>query len=150
MGLLDQLLSTLTGGGSLPEAVRKEIAQALACVEEGELVIAEARLLGLSGDYPELPAIFLALGEVRSRRGHDEAAVEAHGRAVALAKDAVDGWLGLGEALARLGREEPARDALRRVLSGTWPCARAALAKGYASCARRPRSVRATARSPQI
>jgi len=119
MGLLDQLLSTLTGGGSLPEAVRKEIAQALACVEEGELVIAEARLLGLSGDYPELPAIFLALGEVRSRRGHDEAAVEAHGRAVALAKDAVDGWLGLGEALARLGREEPARDALRRVLSGT-------------------------------
>jgi GTP-binding protein EngB required for normal cell division/Flp pilus assembly protein TadD len=119
MGLLDQLLSTLTGGESLPEAVRKEIAQALACVDEGELVIAEARLLGLCGDYPEVPAVFLALGEVRGRRGHDEAAVEAYGRAVYLAKDAVDGWLGLGEALARLGREEPARDALRRVLSGT-------------------------------
>jgi GTP-binding protein EngB required for normal cell division/Flp pilus assembly protein TadD len=119
MGLLDQLLSTLTGSESLPEVVRKEIAQALACVDEGELVIAEARLLGLSGDCPELPAVFLALGEVRSRRGHDEAAVEAYGRAVNLAKDAVDGWLGLGEALIRLGREEPARDALRRVLSGT-------------------------------
>ena len=119
MGLLDDILSTLTGGQSLPEAVRKEIAQALACVNEGELVIAEARLLGLSRDYPELPAVFLALGEVRSRRGHDEAAVEAYGRVVDLAKDAVDGWLGLGESLARLGREQPARDALRRVLSGT-------------------------------
>ena len=119
MGLLDDFLSTLTGGEALPAAVRKEIAQALACVDEGELVIAEARLLGLSDDYPELPAVCLALGEVRSRRGHDEAAVDAFGRAVNLAKDAVDGWLGLGEALTRLGREEPARDALRRVLSGT-------------------------------
>jgi GTP-binding protein EngB required for normal cell division/tetratricopeptide (TPR) repeat protein len=119
MGLLDEFLSTLTGGESLPGAVRKEIAQALACVDDGELVIAEARLLGLSDDNPELPAVFLALGEVRSRRGHAEAAVQAYGRAVNLAKDAVDGWLGLGEALVRLGREEPARDTLRRVLSST-------------------------------
>ena len=119
MGLLDELLSTLTGGEALPEAARKEIAEALACADEGELVIAEARLLGLCDDYPELPAVFLALGEVCSRRGHDEAAVEAYGRAVNLAKDAVEGWLGLGEALTHLGREQPARDALRRVLSGT-------------------------------
>ena len=119
MGLLDHLVSTLTGGESLPGVARKEIAQALACVDEGELVLAEARLLGLSDDYPELPAVFLALGEVRIRRGHDEAAVEAYGRAVDLDKDSIDGWLALGEALARLGREEPARDALRRVLSGT-------------------------------
>ena len=119
MGLLDELRATLTGGGSLPEAARKEIAQALVCADEGELVIAEARLLGLSDDYPELPAVLLALGEVRGRRDHDEAAVEAYGRAVNLAKDSVEGWLGLGEALARLGREQPARDALRRVLSGT-------------------------------
>jgi GTP-binding protein EngB required for normal cell division/Flp pilus assembly protein TadD len=119
MGLLDELRTTLTGGEALPEAARTEIAQALACADEGELVIAEARLLGLSDDYPELPAVFLALGEVRSRRNHDEAAVEAYGRAVNLAKDSVEGWLGLGEALARLGREQPARDALRRVLSGT-------------------------------
>jgi len=119
MGLFDEFFSRLTGGESLSEAVRKEIAQALACVDDGELVIAEARLLGLSDDHPDLPAVFLALGEVRSRRGHDEAAVEAYGRAVNLAKDAVEGWLGLGEALARLGRAEPARDALRRVLSGT-------------------------------
>ena len=119
MGLLDELRSTLTGGEALPEAARKEIAQALACADEGELVIAEARLLGLADDYPELPAVFLALGEVRSRRAHDEAAVKAYGRAVNLAKDSVEGWLGLGEVLARLDREQPARDALRRVLSGT-------------------------------
>jgi GTP-binding protein EngB required for normal cell division len=119
MGLLDELLDTLIGGAVLPEAARKEIAQALACADDGELVIAEAHLLGLCDDHPELPAVFLALGEVRSRRGHDEAAVEAYGRAVNLAKDAVEGWLGLGEALTRLGREQPARDALRRVLSGT-------------------------------
>ena len=139
MGLLDELLSSLTGGESLPEAVREEIAQALACVDEGELVIAEARLLGLSDDHPDLPAVFLALGEVRSRRGHDEAAVEAYGRAVNLAKDAVEGWLGLGETLARLGREEPARDALRRVLSGT---ARADL-RGRAHAARARLAMRA-------
>jgi len=117
MGLLDEFLSRLTGAE--PEIVRKEIAQALACVEEGELVIAEARLLGLSDDHPDVAAVFVALGEVRSRRGHDEAAVEAYGRAVNLTKDAADGWLGLGEALVRLGRAEPARDALRRVLAGT-------------------------------
>lgn len=119
MPLLDDILATLTGGESLPEAVRKEIAQALACAEDGELVIAEARLLGLADDHPDVAAVFLALGEVRVRRGHDERAVEAYGRAVNLAKNAVDGWLGLGEALVRLGRPEPARDALRRVLSGT-------------------------------
>jgi GTP-binding protein EngB required for normal cell division/tetratricopeptide (TPR) repeat protein len=119
MALFNDLLASLTGGESLPEIVRKEIAQALLCADEGELVIAEARLLGLADDHPEVAAVFLALGEVRSRRGHDEAAIEAYGRAVSLAKDAVEGWLGLGEALARLGREEPARDALRRVLSGT-------------------------------
>jgi GTP-binding protein EngB required for normal cell division/Flp pilus assembly protein TadD len=117
VSLLDDIFSTLTGGGAVPEAVRREIAQAVACVEEGELVIAEARLLGLSDDHPDVAAVFLALGEVRSRRGHDEEAVEAYGRAVNLDKDAVEGWLGLGEALARLGRAEPARDALRRVLS---------------------------------
>jgi len=41
MGLLDDILSTLTGGGSLPEAVRKRSRRPLACVDEGELVIAE-------------------------------------------------------------------------------------------------------------
>ena len=119
VALLDDILASLTGGAALPEVARKEITHALACADEGELVIAEARLLALCDDYPELAAVFLALGEVRARRGHDEMAVEAYGRAVDLAKDAVEGWLGLGEALARLGRAEPARDALRRVLSGT-------------------------------
>src|SRR5512134_2280279 len=111
MALLDDILTTLTGGGALSEAVRKEIAQALACADEGELVIAEARLLALADDNPELAAVFLALGEVRARRGHDEQAVEALGRAVNLDKNLVEGWLGLGEALVRLRRFEPARDA---------------------------------------
>ena len=62
----------------------------------------------------------VALGEVRVRRGKDEAAVEAFGRAVDLAPQMVDGWLGLGEALARLGRHEPAREALRKVLARTF------------------------------
>lgn len=119
MALLDNILASLTGGETIPEAVRKEIAQALACADDGELVIAEARLLGLADDHPELAAVLLALGEVRARRGHDEDAVEAFGRAVNLDKNAVEGWLGLGEALVRLRRSEPARDALRRVLSGT-------------------------------
>jgi GTP-binding protein EngB required for normal cell division len=143
MALLDDILATLTGGETIPEAVRKEIAQAVACAEDGEWVIAEARLLGLADDYPEVAAVFLALGEVRARRGHDETAVEAYGRAVSLAKNAVEGWLGLGEALVRLQRPEPARDALRRVLSGTTDAAlvgrahaaraRLALAAGRAS-----------------
>jgi GTP-binding protein EngB required for normal cell division/Flp pilus assembly protein TadD len=119
MALFDNILATLTGGESLSESVRKEIAQALACAEEGELVIAEARLLALTDDNPDVAAVFQALGEVRARRGHDEDAVEAYGRAVNLAKNTVEAWLGLGEALVRLRRPEPARDALRRVLAGT-------------------------------
>ena len=103
----------------MSEAVRKEIAQALVCADEGELVIAEARLVALADDHPDVAVVFVALGEVRSRRGNDEGAVEAFGRAVNLDKDAIEGWLGLGEALVRLRRAEPARDALRRVLSGT-------------------------------
>jgi GTP-binding protein EngB required for normal cell division/Flp pilus assembly protein TadD len=143
MALLENILATLTGGETVPEVVRKEIAQALACADDGELVIAEARLLGLADDHPEMAAVFLALGEVRVRRGHDEDAVEAYGRAVNLAKNAAEGWLGLGEALVRLRRPEPARDALRRVLSGTTDAvllgrahaarARLALAAGRAS-----------------
>ena len=41
----------------------------------------------------------------------------AYGRAVDLDGDRADSWYALGDALARLGRTEPARDALRRALT---------------------------------
>ncbi len=118
MGLFDHIVATLTGE-SVPEPVRKEIAEALTCADQDELVIAEARLQLLSSDHPDEAAVFVALGQVRTRRHDDEGAVQAYGRAVDLNKGSVEGWLGLGEALARLGRTEPARDAFRRVLSAT-------------------------------
>ena len=41
----------------------------------------------------------------------------AYGRAVDIDGDRADSWYALGDALARLGRTEPARDALRRALT---------------------------------
>jgi hypothetical protein len=81
MALLEELRSTLIGGGALPELTRKEIARALACADASELVIAKARLLGFCDDYPEVPAVFLSLDELRSRRAHDEAASELRKKA---------------------------------------------------------------------
>jgi tetratricopeptide (TPR) repeat protein/GTP-binding protein EngB required for normal cell division len=115
--LFDNIRAALAGDEPVAEPVRKEIAEALACADEGELVIAEGRLQILAHDHPDEVSVFVALGEVRARRGDDEGAVEAYGRAVDRNKAIVSAWLGLGEALARLGRNEPARDALRRVLS---------------------------------
>ena len=46
-----------------------------------------------------------------------EDAVTAFGRAVDIDGDRADSWYALGDALARLGRTEPARDALRRALT---------------------------------
>lgn len=117
MGFLDNIRAALTGDEPVAEPVRKEIAEALACADQGELVIAEARLQILSHDHPDEVAVFMALGEVQARRGDDEGAVEAYGRAVDRNKSVVEAWLGLGEALARLSRGDPARDAFRRALS---------------------------------
>jgi tetratricopeptide (TPR) repeat protein/GTPase SAR1 family protein len=119
VGILERLASTLAGGPDVADDVRAEIEAALALGGTDRWVAAEAALLDLSERHREVPAVFVALGEVRARRGNDEAAAAAFGRAVDLQPQTVDGWLGLGEALVRLGRAEPAREALRKVLSRT-------------------------------
>ena len=130
MGLLERLASTLAGGADLDDGLRAEIEEALARggADGGNWAAAEAALLELATRRPEAPEVQVALGEVRVRRGKDEAAVEAFGRAVDLSPQMVDGWLGLGEALARLGRHEPAREALRKVLARTFDPVRRARA----------------------
>ncbi len=117
MGLLDRLTATLSGADAAPDGVREEITVALAQADRGELAQAEARLVALGIRWPDVAQVFVALGEVRVRRGDDDGAVVAFGRAVDRSSGAIDAWLGLGEVLARLGRAAPARDALRRVLS---------------------------------
>src|SRR5581483_1578141 len=82
----------------------------------GDLAAAEHRLDELARQFSDAAAVHVALGEVRARRGDDEGAVSAFGRAVDRSSASIDGWLGLGQALARLGRPDPAREALRRVL----------------------------------
>jgi GTP-binding protein EngB required for normal cell division/Flp pilus assembly protein TadD len=119
MGLLERLATTLAGLDDLSDDQRGEIERAFAEESSGDADAAERRLLAAATRWKDVAAIFVALGEVRARAGRDEAAVEAFGRAVDLSAQAVDGWLGLGEALIRLGRFEPAREALRKVLART-------------------------------
>jgi tetratricopeptide (TPR) repeat protein/GTP-binding protein EngB required for normal cell division len=119
MGILERLASTLAGGPDVADDVREEIEAALARGGEGNWAAAEIALVELSERHRDVAAVFVALGEVRARRNKEEAAVAAFGRAVDLQPQAVDGWLGLGETLVRLGRYEPAREALRKVLSRT-------------------------------
>ncbi len=59
-----------------------------------------------------------SLAGAKALQGDDEGAVVALGQVVSRDPAAMDAWLELGEALARLGRREPAEDALRRVLVG--------------------------------
>ncbi len=117
MGLFERIAATLTGGEVLPEQAREEIELALALADRGELDAAEHRLSELARDHPRAVAVHIALGEVRARRGDDEGSVLAFGRAVDVEVNAIDAHLGLGEALLRLGRLDPARDAFRRVVS---------------------------------
>ncbi len=76
----------------------------------------------------------------------DEAAV-AFGRAVDGDASNADAWMGLGETLGRLGRFEPARDALRRALTLRLPPehrprAQAALGRLYARAGRTGNAIR--------
>src|SRR5262245_40421842 len=100
MGLFDRLAATL-GIETLPEEARDQIAVALGVADRGELAAAEERIAMLTQTHPRVVAVFIALGEVRVRRGDDEGAVSAFGRAIDLSVDAVDAHLGLGEALVR-------------------------------------------------
>jgi tetratricopeptide (TPR) repeat protein len=117
MGLLDRVTATLTGVDPIDPDARAEMLEALALADRGELAAAEERLAALAGRLPRAVAVLLALGEVRARRSDDEGAVTAYGRAVDVSVEAIDAWLGLGEALVRLGRADPAHAAFRRVLA---------------------------------
>jgi cellulose synthase operon protein C len=155
MGLIDRLASTLGVADAGSAEVREAIARALEAGAAGGWASAEAELLALLETNRDVPALHLALGEVRARRGNDEGAVQAFGRAVDLSSQAVDGWLGLGEALVRLGRVEPARDALRKVLSRTSDPirrARAHAARGRLALARGegPRAIRELRKAAEL
>jgi tetratricopeptide (TPR) repeat protein/GTPase SAR1 family protein len=119
VGLLDRLATSLAGGEDLPDEPRAEVERAFAEGAAGDWAGAVRRLRAATERHRDLPALFVALGDASDRAGDDEAAVAAFGRAVDLSPHMVDGWLGLGEALVRLGRFEPAREAMRKVLART-------------------------------
>ncbi len=119
MSVLDRLAATLAGVEAVPGDAREQIALALAYAERGALAAAELRLEELARAHGQVGAVWAALGEVRARRDDSEGAASAFSRSVDLYPGAPEAWLGLGEALVRLGRGDPARDALRRVLATT-------------------------------
>jgi Flp pilus assembly protein TadD/GTP-binding protein EngB required for normal cell division len=80
-------------------------------------------------------------------RGDHEAASAAFGRAVDRDAASAEAWWGLGEALARLDRFEPARDALRRALTLSLsperrPRAQASLGRLYAKAGHFGKAIR--------
>jgi tetratricopeptide (TPR) repeat protein/GTP-binding protein EngB required for normal cell division len=118
MGILDRITGTLeelTGDADADAAAEVTRAQALA--DGGDLDGAEAALRAAAQRFPRYAPAFVAIGALDERRGNLEAAVTAYGRAVDIDGDRADSWYALGDALARLGRSEPARDALRRALT---------------------------------
>ncbi len=118
MGILDRIAGTLdelTGDGRA--AIADEIARARALAADGDPARAETLLDELTQRSPDTAEAFLALGELRARRGALEEAIAPLGRAVDLNGGDPAAWCALGEALAGLGRIDPARDALRRTLT---------------------------------
>ena len=151
MGFFDRIAGTLDElvgeNGDTETRARDEIALARAFAERGQLGEAEERLADLARRHPRLGDVPAAQGELAARRGDDEAAVEAFGRAVDLRFGDAGAWLGLGQALGRLGRFEPARDALRRALTQglspeARPRAQAALGALYARAGQWGKAVR--------
>ncbi|HVR01492.1 MAG TPA: dynamin family protein, partial [Polyangia bacterium] len=118
MGIIDRIAGTLDElAGDGEGAARDEIALAFAMAERGDVAEAEARLADVAARFPKLGPAFFHLGRLRARRGALEDAVTALGKAVDLDRDGAEAWAVLGDALARLGRTEPARDALRHALA---------------------------------
>jgi Flp pilus assembly protein TadD/GTP-binding protein EngB required for normal cell division len=118
MGILDRIAGTLdelTGEGRA--AIADEVARARALATSGDPAGAERALFEITNKAPDAAPAFLALGELRARRGALEEAVAPLGRAVDLEGGNPAAWCALGEALAGLGRTDPARDALRRTLA---------------------------------
>jgi tetratricopeptide (TPR) repeat protein/GTP-binding protein EngB required for normal cell division len=118
MGIIDRIAGTLDElAGEGDGAAREEIGLAVAMAERGDLDDAEARLADVTARFPKLGPAFFHLGRVRAQRGALEEAVVALGKAVDLDRQVPEAWAALGDALARLGRTEPARDALRHALA---------------------------------
>ncbi len=118
MGILDRIAGTLdelTGEGRA--VIADEVARARARAAAGDPGGAEALLFEITGRAPDAAEAFLALGELRARRGALEEAIAPLGRAVDLDGSNAGAWCALGEALSGLGRNDPARDALRRALT---------------------------------
>ena len=118
MGILDRITGTLEElTGDTDAAAAAEVTRAQGLADNGDLDGADAALRVAAQQFPRYAPAFVAIGALDERRGNLEAAVTAYGRAVDIDGDRADSWYALGDALARLGRLEPARDALRRALT---------------------------------
>jgi tetratricopeptide (TPR) repeat protein/GTP-binding protein EngB required for normal cell division len=118
MGILDRIAGTLDElTGDTDAAAASEVMRAHGLADAGDMDGAEAVLRSVQAQFPRYAPGFAARGELDARRGRVEDAVTALGRAVDLDGGRAESWYGLGAALARLGRTEPARDALRRALT---------------------------------
>ena len=151
MGIFDRIAGTLDElvgeAGDTETRARDELALARGFADRGQYDEAAERLADLARRHPRLGDVAAAQGELAARRGDDEAAVAAFGRAVDLQFGDATSWLGLGQALARLGRFEPARDALRRALTQPLPAearprAQATLGRLYARAGQWSKAVR--------
>jgi cellulose synthase operon protein C len=156
MGILDRIAGTieeLTGEAEATLAAEVERARALA--GQGDAAGAETLLAELTRRAPRAALPFLALGELRAQQGDLEAAVGAFGRAVDLEGGDAEAWLELGTTLGRLGRAEPAAEALRRTLTlGLEPALRgrahAALGAVHAASGRLPQAARELRRAVEL
>ena len=118
MGILDRIAGTLDElTGDTDAEAAGEVTRAQVLAEAGDVDGAIAALRATSQRFPRYPPAFVAIGELEARRGRLEDAVTAFGRAVDIDGDRAESWYALGDALAGLGRTEPARDALRRALT---------------------------------
>ena len=118
MGIIDRIAGTLDElAGDGDAGPREEIALAAALIDRGDLEDAESRLRAVAARFPKLGPAFFHLGRARALRDDLEGAVTAFGKAVDLDREIPEAWAALGDALARLGRTEPARDALRHALA---------------------------------
>jgi len=160
MGIFDRIAGTLddlvAGDDAQSETrAKEELALARAFIERGDLDEAAARIDDVAGRHPRLPAVFVARGALAARRGDDDAAATAFGRAVDLEATDAEAWLQLGQTLARLQRFEPARDALRRALSQTLTSERRALAQAtlgrlYARAGQRGKAIRELRKAAEV
>jgi tetratricopeptide (TPR) repeat protein/GTP-binding protein EngB required for normal cell division len=157
VGIIDRIAGTLDelAGEGGEAAAREEVALAVAQGERGDVADAEERLASVIVRFPRLAVAHLELGRLRAGRGALDDAVTALGRAVDLDGDSAAAWAWLGETLARLGRTEPARDALRRAATLTTEPAQsgrvlAHLGRLYLDAGQPAKAVRTLAKALQL